>query len=192
MLATESPKRYRILNGMARKYETVLPYVRPGDRVLDLCAGSGFGSQILANSGLRVVALDRYPDCLPYRTGIEIVKANVLETVPDMGVFDAVTWIDAIEHFRLPDQNIILDRIRGWLKPEGVLIVDTPISDTGGLKNQRHVHEHTWQSFGEIVGSKFSILRRYRIDFVGDCITVMTESSNGFADGFSDQVIVSK
>lgn len=48
---------------------------RPGDRVLDLGAGTGFATEVLARFGYRVVSLD--PEVIPLRTGLGRLDLDV-------------------------------------------------------------------------------------------------------------------
>lgn len=42
------------------------------------------------------------------------------------GPFDAVVFMEVIEHLSFADANLLLDRIYDWLKPEAMLYVTTP------------------------------------------------------------------
>jgi 16S rRNA (cytosine967-C5)-methyltransferase len=123
--------------------------VRPGERVLDLCAAPGGKTLQLAAAGARVTALDvseprlaRLRENLA-RTGLsaEVVAADALEWVPE-APFDAIL-LDApctatgtirrhpdLPHVReaaslatlLPLQAALIDRAAGWLRPGGRLV----------------------------------------------------------------------
>ena len=126
--------------------------VRPGERVLDLCAAPGGKTLQLAAAGASVVALDvsearlvRLRENLA-RTGLaaEVVAADALDWQPE-GAFDAIL-LDAPcsatgtirRHPELPFvkdgsdlpglvavQARLIDRALGWLKPGGRLVFAT-------------------------------------------------------------------
>lgn len=197
-----SGKRIRICNGMSQKYGAALLAMKPKSKVLDLCAGSGFGSTMMVRSGHDVLAIDRSPDSLKLRgintfgintRGFNFLSERCKHILPADRQFDCVTFIDAIEHFDERYQNMALSLIKHWLKPEGILVVDTTIESVPGDRcNSKHIWTHTWNSFGAIVSKYLTVERRFRVDYVGETILVMTEDHSGLHTGVADQLIIAR
>lgn len=194
MVAKNHHKGPRLLNALSTKYSMALPLLNPHSRVLDLCAGAGLGSQILVRSKHSVVAVDINPDLLEFRKGIEIFKYNLIkEELPWKDTFDAVYLIDAIEHFDAATQVSIMEKIWKVLKFNGLLVIDTPLTRTSGWKSEHHIHELSWGDFGTLVSKKFSVERRFRIQWAGDMFSVLIEDSEEEKFGkHNDQIILAR
>lgn len=97
--------------------------------ILDVGCAQGTLALLLAESGHTVCALDMRQQFLDYassryETGnVEFVCANILEA--ELGKqFDLIFANQIIEHLVCPVE--FADRLRGWLKPNGRLILSTP------------------------------------------------------------------
>jgi SAM-dependent methyltransferase len=100
---------------------------RPGDRVLDLGAGSGFSSEMLARFGYRVIAVD--PDARAllhnrHRAAIDrariagsvTVVQGVAQALPfDDGTFDGALGLNVLHH--VPDLEQATGELARVLKP---------------------------------------------------------------------------
>jgi len=78
--------------------------VKPGERVLDVGGGAGYGAAILEHLGARVVALESDPGAaaaarklLNGRTGIEIVEGDLAAGAKGRGPFDVIVVEGAFE-----------------------------------------------------------------------------------------------
>jgi 2-polyprenyl-3-methyl-5-hydroxy-6-metoxy-1,4-benzoquinol methylase len=102
-------------------------HIAPGSQVLDLGAGAGLFSRLLAKSGCRVVSADLFPQkcSVPCRQ----VDLNTPFSVGFSDSFDAICCLEVIEHLENPRQ--VLRECRRLLKPGGILFVSTP--DASGL-----------------------------------------------------------
>jgi 2-polyprenyl-3-methyl-5-hydroxy-6-metoxy-1,4-benzoquinol methylase len=108
LLATEHRHRYELAAELVA-----------GKRVLDLCCGSGYGTEILAGAGCEVVGVDNDMATIDLarvtvgeRTGAEFEAADALAYLRgvDAGRFDAIVCFEGLEH--LPDVEAVLARLR--------------------------------------------------------------------------------
>jgi SAM-dependent methyltransferase len=60
--------------------------------------------------------------------GLEVYRGTVEEVDFPAQRFDVITLWNVLEH--LPDPNTILQRLSGWLKPDGLLVYNTPNLDS--------------------------------------------------------------
>lgn len=105
----------------------------PGERILDLAAGTGTSSAALAKGGAEVVACDlsegmievgreRHPD-------IEFVRGNAMSLDFEEASFDAVTISWGLRN--IPDPDLALREMMRVVRPRGRLVVlefSTPTS----------------------------------------------------------------
>jgi hypothetical protein len=102
-----------VLSGIRRdhvaRYEFVASRLPKGSRVLDLACGIGYGSQLLAKAGHRVVAIDASPEAIAYaeeyyshpNVSYHCMAAEDLH-VDEVGAVDAVVSFETIEHLSEP------------------------------------------------------------------------------------------
>ena len=196
MMNLNHGKLPRLLNSTALKYSLIHPYLTPGDRILDMCAGSGFGSMLMSRSGYKVTAVDYHTEILEYRLGIDVYNVDLLsEDLTSLGGFDAVTMIDCIEHFDLEGQVRIMEQARKALPEGATLLIDTPNSPVTEKKSREHLREMCWADFGSLVeDSGFEIMKRYYIEWVEDSFASLVESSEPAPDlkRVCDQVVVAR
>jgi len=100
-----------------------------GRRVLDMACGEGYGSEVLSRSASSVVGVDANPDAYEHarlryvRQNLRFERAMV-ETYGSPGEFDAVVFLQTIEHVQ--DPVAVLSHFRALLAPGGVAYVSTP------------------------------------------------------------------
>jgi cyclopropane fatty-acyl-phospholipid synthase-like methyltransferase len=143
-------KTARIIGGMVHKYGMLSKYLHHPGRVLDICTGSAWGAQHMADSGYKVTGLDIDEHLYWEDRTIELVKQDIREYKPPHQ-FDGIVAIDAIEHFSVEDQEALMQKIHIWLKPGGILVMDTPLTRVSGRKSRHHLNEMTWEDFGTLV-----------------------------------------
>jgi len=107
----------------------LLPRLRPGARVLDLCCGTGEISARLLRRGCRVLGVDGSRAMLAYARrrapGARLVAADLAGYVPT-GRFDAAVaaYNSLAELTDIEALGGLLARVRGALRPGGVFVFD--------------------------------------------------------------------
>lgn len=132
-------------------------YIRPGDRVLDVGFGLGYGLEIMIAAGGKLSGIDI--DCKAVNNAQQLVKEySSIEEIreydgktipyPDKS-FDIVTCIDVIEH--VPDYlGLLVEMVR---VSQGAVIISTPNRRpeftrwNGRPCNPWHLREWTYEEF---------------------------------------------
>jgi SAM-dependent methyltransferase len=144
-------------------YEWIAERVASG-HVLDLACGEGYGSDVLARSAARVIGLDANPDAyeharLRYRARNLRFDRGMVENYGDPGSFDAVVFLQTIEHVHEP--VAVLGHVRSLLASGGVAYISTPnvltLAPPGAAKsgNPWHLKEYTATEFRALCGTAF-------------------------------------
>jgi SAM-dependent methyltransferase len=132
-----------------------------GLEVLDLAAGSGYGSSLLAVAAARVVSLDLEQSGLAQTPNG--VRGDALQLPFHDGSFDAVVCFEAIEH--VPDPERLIAEARRVLRDPAILIVSTPdreiYTDRAGHRNPYHVAEMSRAEFEERLRARFRHVRLF-------------------------------
>jgi SAM-dependent methyltransferase len=135
-----------------------------GRRVLDLACGEGYGSDVLARSAQHVVGLDANPEAyeharLRYRGPNLRFERGMVENYGDAGSFDAVVFLQTIEHVH--DPVAVLSHVRSLLTPGGVAYISTPnvltLAPPGAAKsgNPWHLKEYAAPEFRALCATCF-------------------------------------
>jgi SAM-dependent methyltransferase len=101
-------------------------------RILELGAGTGSTAASLAHAGNDVVAIELQPTLAEYIDELaEDVHSGSLRAIPGDfyevdpgGVFDVVAYFDGFGVGTDDDQRQLLERIAGWLDPNGCALID--------------------------------------------------------------------
>jgi SAM-dependent methyltransferase len=99
--------------------------IHPGDRVLDLCCGSGFVSFWLEEQGARVTGVDFAPYMIALareeahrrHSTVEFIEADIFTQDFGRECFDLVTCFDSISDFPISDFARLGRKIADSLKP---------------------------------------------------------------------------
>lgn len=169
MVTLDHPKRDRLVTGMLYKYSMILPFLPPEGRILDACAGAGFGSSLLATSGYEVVAMDATLPWAKFRDNITCVETDIKEFHTNGGnLYDAIVMIDAVEHLKGQHQIGILQHLYSLLKPGGHFLIDTPRVERSGRQSFDHPSCLNWEDLLTkfLAAGAWEEYQRYLISFV--------------------------
>jgi demethylmenaquinone methyltransferase/2-methoxy-6-polyprenyl-1,4-benzoquinol methylase len=112
----------------------------PGDVVLDVGGGTGRNAQSLANTGARVIVLDRSLGMLGQANakGFLCVLADVCRLPFPNDSFDRVVAVDAFHHFVAPSpgtaQPAAVRQMIRVVRPGGRVVVEEPDIRRSGVK----------------------------------------------------------
>jgi SAM-dependent methyltransferase len=142
-----------------------------GGTVLDMACGEGYGSAVLAGSAASIVGVDGNPEAheharLRYtRPGLSF-EWGAVETFGEPGSFDAVVFLQTIEH--VADPAAVLSHFARILRPGGVAYVSTPnlltLAPPGAAKSENpwHLREYRAGEFAELCRGVFG-----RVELLG-------------------------
>jgi SAM-dependent methyltransferase len=142
-----------------------------GARVLEMACGEGYGAATLLSGGAAsVVGVDANPEAyeharLRYQQPGLSFERGLVETWGEPGAFDAVTFLQTIEHVQ--DPVAVLGHFKGLLAAGGTTFVSTPnlltLAPRGAEKsdNPWHVKEYRAHEFRELCESVFDSVELY-------------------------------
>ena len=137
-------------------------------KVLELGAGSSDLENIVKKNfkrdDIKFVKIDGDKQ---YDLNDEIIVFDIMSKecnsfCKDAGSFDAVVFMEVVEHLCEFDIYEIFERISGWLKPEGLLLFTTPTPPNEGMYEDRvwptdHKFECTFSEIYGIINKEFKI-----------------------------------
>ncbi|HNY64802.1 MAG TPA: class I SAM-dependent methyltransferase [Deltaproteobacteria bacterium] len=116
-------------------YKNCLEYFPPGSRILDVGIGNGIMMEqyheLIKKKDLKITGIDINSDYLKHckglirrwqlRDNIQVHHAPVEEySPPEKGYFDYILF--SMSFMLFTDQQLVLDRIKPWLKPHGEVV----------------------------------------------------------------------
>jgi glycosyltransferase involved in cell wall biosynthesis/SAM-dependent methyltransferase len=149
------------------RYDLARRLVRPGDVVLDVACGLGYGSAVVAvgSPAARVVGVDESAFAVEYARasyglGDGLVEfrqgdACALDFVPDASV-DLVVSFETLEHVHEPER--LLAELQRVLRPAGRLLASVPndwTDESGEDPNPHHHHVYDWEELRRQVAARF-------------------------------------
>jgi SAM-dependent methyltransferase len=132
--------------------------------VLDMACGEGYGSDVISRRASEVVGLDANPDAYEHarlryvRSGLRFER-GLVETFGKPGSFDAVVFLQTIEHVHYP--GAVLAHLAALLAPGGTAYISTPnvltLAPPGAERsgNPWHLKEYRAQEFRALCESQF-------------------------------------
>ncbi|MBL8511193.1 MAG: class I SAM-dependent methyltransferase, partial [Betaproteobacteria bacterium] len=149
------------------RYHLVRPLVS-GLRVLDVAAGEGYGSALLAGSAAQVIGIDISTQAIAHarRSYAQHHNLSFIEApchrlpLPDHSV-DVVISFETLEHIH--EQTAFLREIKRVLTHNGWLAISTPnkaeYSDARGYQNEFHVKELYRDQLAALLATTFTDTR---------------------------------
>lgn len=196
LIAMNHGKCSRLVHGMLIKYGLMLHYLEPGASVLDACCGTGFGTKYLQENGFVTKGIDTNDPILSGAAvrGIDVIKHNLFRG--EVGNFDGITLVDAIEHFQKEDQLPALKILIKQLNNNGVMLVDTPLVKVSYRQSSKHPWCLSWEDLETLVRQAGDVIKldRFLIDTFNDAIPVLYKlykKPDSFSEN-ADQIIVVK
>jgi SAM-dependent methyltransferase len=106
-------------------------FFKSGGRLLDIGCNIGLFLNEARAAGFDTTGVELNSECAEYaRTNFELrVYSDYINNISfEEGFFDVVTMYDVLEH--IPDPQSILNDIRSILKPDGLLVIQSPNLDS--------------------------------------------------------------
>jgi len=163
------------------RYLFATQFLRPGDTVLDLGCGVGYGALLLAGHGVRVIAVDidsastallksiaeqNRLDNITVLTGDVAQLDQLLSGVTDK--IDIVACHEVIEHLSEKLQKSLVSRVGGAKPPftsETLFLVSTPDKELYDqhldTPNPFHAHELSGKEFEVLLKGSFKYVQSY-------------------------------
>lgn len=151
------------------EYTTAAGLVRPGDRVLDIGFGEGYGSVLLRDAGAEYLGIEldaRMVEHARTRYG-PYFRAYDGSTIPAPDAsFDLVLMLQVIA--LLPEPTVVLREIRRVLKPGGQALLTTPnriyrLADGQKPWNRHHYREYTADHLRRELEAVFTKVRLFGV-----------------------------
>ncbi len=147
------------------RYQYVLPFIGPTEKVLDIACGNGFGSDRLAsaaNQG-KVWGCDVSNETLAFcrekwqKPNLQFAYEDGTKLSFADNFFDTVVTFETLEHIAAYEKFV--QEIKRVLKPGGKLFLSTPNilinSPSGVVTNPYHVKEFTYDELSALITSYF-------------------------------------
>lgn len=145
-------------------YEHVKSRLTPGDYVLDLGFGEGYGTSLLAGNCRKIIGVDVADKVVEYannkysKNNCQFVKYDGRTLPFESNTFDIVVSFQVIEH--IDDELAFIAEIHRVLKSGGRLILTTPNKATRlkpGQKpfNRFHKREYYAKELNDVLTTKF-------------------------------------
>lgn len=142
-----------------------------GSRVLELGAGSSDLENIVnKNFGRKDIHFYKMDGDIQYEsdkkiTVVDITSEGCNVLCRTLGPFEAVVFMEVVEHLEKDFISTMFERIASWLKPEGLMLFTTPTPPYDGIYEDRvwptdHKFECTQSEIYDIINKEFKIIKR--------------------------------
>jgi SAM-dependent methyltransferase len=145
--------------GALDRYRTLEAQLTPGDRILDVGAGSGEVVYVLRQLGFDAAGLEpdeQYARYAREQLAVPVTTGFVQDVEFAQGSFDAVTMYHALEH--VEDPSDVLSRLRRWVRDDGLLLIEVPNVESRSIAPGHRFHFAHFYNFNretlEAVGRK--------------------------------------
>ena len=143
------------------RYQSVASIVR-GKRVLDIAAGSGWGSRLLLEAGAaEVIGVDIEPTAVESASAvygnaddISFRVGDLLALDDDLGQFDLIVCFETLEH--VTDSVAAIRSLKNRLAPDGTLVCSVPNAEQELEENHFHLVDFDLGRFSGLIHSEFS------------------------------------
>jgi len=125
------------------RYKFVAKMLEGKEEVLEIGAGEGFASHIVAQHVKRLICTDfdeifvENGKNICERENMEFLLYDPLKDRPFNKKFEAIYFLDVLEHIKKEDENLFIKNILTMLEEDGVVIIGTP-----SLESQKYASEH--------------------------------------------------
>lgn len=144
---------------VAARYQQVVKLIprKPRQRILDIGCGDGVLLSLIKNAALYGVDLDQTSlDYAAAKVNAKFVQAPATKLPFQSNFFDVVLATEIIEHLSQP--KLMLAEIYRVLKPNGQVIISTPVKPTVGLTDKLHVQEFSPPELKNLLASEFKFV----------------------------------
>lgn len=161
-------KPQTIAHHLAR-YNFALDMIPPvsGDTALDVCCGSGYGTDMLSKAGYQAVGIDKDTTAIRFakknykgsflRADMTKVTKSFCHFVSYSTLkFNLITMFEALEHFRFTEGRAIIGYVYTLLKNNGYFIVSVP-RDINHKNNGFHKSKYTLKLLRDTLEDVFGI-----------------------------------
>jgi 2-polyprenyl-3-methyl-5-hydroxy-6-metoxy-1,4-benzoquinol methylase len=107
------------------RIKKVLPYLKPGDRVLDIGCADGALFRYFPAIG-EGIGIDPTIEKSVTADRVRLIRGSFPNDVPPGGSFDAITMIAVLEHLLPKDQALLANACFEKLKPGGLVLITVP------------------------------------------------------------------
>ena len=146
------------------RYEAVKELVK-GKAVLDIAAGSGYGSYLIARTAKKVTGVDYSPVAAKYAKAnyaspkITYLQGDAKAIPIDDNSVDVVVSFETLEH--IDDYEKFMSEIKRVLKPNGLLVLSTPNDIEFPEGADFHFHEFKQAELERLVKKYFKNIKPY-------------------------------
>lgn len=137
-------------------------------KVLELGAGSSdLENLVKKNFGRKDIDFIKIDGDKQYESISSIIVVDIMSELCEVicgkfGPFEAVVFMEVVEHLHECDAIAIFNKISRWLKPEGMLLFTTPTPPCEGMYEDRvwpddHEKEFTFSEIYGIINKEFKI-----------------------------------
>lgn len=179
--------------GALNRFRMLAPFLKRGDRVLDVGAGSGEVVYILQRFGFNASGLEpdeEYARHAREALGVPVETGFVQDASFPAGSVDFVTMYHALEH--VDDPSAILSRLRTWMADDARLLIEVPNVEARCIDPAHRFHFAHFYNFNqatlEALGRKAGFEPRQTTTSPdgGNLITVFQRAARPVSSGIDE------